>query len=84
MLLTRSMAVAEKHEDAFALPAKADRKDDRARAAVPRKRSAGTQKAVSDRGAKSSGAIDTSDRALLVLLKRLKDANDPTEVRQLN
>lgn len=29
-------------------------------------------------------AIDTSDQALLALLKRLKATNDPTEIRQLS
>jgi hypothetical protein len=46
-------------------------------------RSESARATAQSRRAKSNGA-DTSDGALLALLKRLKAASDPTEIRRLS
>jgi hypothetical protein len=79
----------KKNPAAVALGRKGGKKGGPARAAMltPTQRSESARKAVQARWAKTKQAtstIDTSDRAVLTLLKRIKAANDPNKVRQLS
>ena len=89
------MAVAKRKKDpaAVALGRKGGKKGGFARAAKlsPEQRSEGARKAVLARWAKAkkaddhlAPAIKTSDNALLVLLRRIKATDDPTEIKQLS
>jgi hypothetical protein len=82
------MPVKTKNPSAVALGRKGGKKGGIARAArlTPEQRSESARKAVQARWAKTREAttVDTSDHALLDLLKRLKKTDDPNEVRQIS
>jgi len=90
----RNMAVKarkRKNPAAVALGRKGGKKGGPARAAklTPRQRSESARKAVQARWAKAkqrsaTSTADSSDNALLALLKRIQAANDPNEVRRLS
>jgi len=81
------MAVRTKNPAAVALGRKGGKKGGPARAArlTPEQRSESARNAVQARWtkAKKVNATDTSDKALLTLLKRIKATNNPTEIRSL-
>jgi hypothetical protein len=90
-------ATKRKNPAAVALGRKGGKKGGPARAAnlTPKQRSESARKAVQARWAKakeggeskatpSSMSVDTSDHAVLALLKRLKSTSDPKEVGQLS
>ena len=93
-------AAKKKNPGAVALGRRGGKKGGPARAAklTPRQRSESARKAVQARWAKARKAadaktektptatskMDTSDDAVLALLKRIKSTNDPNEVRQLS
>jgi hypothetical protein len=86
-----AVKTARKNSAAVALGRKGGKKGGPARAAklTPEQRSESARKAVQARWAKArqsnvSGDTDTSDSALLALLKQLKTATDPAEVRGLS
>ena len=77
----------KKNPAAVALGRKGGKKGGLARAAklTPEQRSESARKAVQARWAKTRVVTaDTSDEALLALLKRLKTASNTTEVRRLS
>ena len=87
------MAVkAEKMKDpaAVALGRKGGKKGGPARAAklTPKQRSESARKAVQARWTKANEGkdytVDTSDEAVLALLKRIKETNNKNEIRQLS
>ncbi|HXA49441.1 MAG TPA: hypothetical protein VNV86_04015 [Candidatus Acidoferrum sp.] len=93
----RVKATERKNPAAVALGRKGGKKGGPARAAnlTPKQRSESASKAVQARWAKakegaeskatpSSMSADTSDHAVLALLKRLKSTSDPKEVRRLS
>jgi hypothetical protein len=79
-----------KNPAAVALGRKGGKKGGPARAAklTPKQRSESARKAVQARWAKAkegkATSTNTSDRAVVALLKRLKATNDPNEVRRLS
>ena len=78
--------VHKKDPAAVALGRKGGRKGGLARAAKlsPKQRSESARTAVQARWAKAKAHMpDTSDRAVVALLKRLKAATDPSEIRHL-
>jgi hypothetical protein len=81
-------AANKKDPAAVALGRKGGKKGGPARAAklTPKQRSESARRAVQARWAKSktNSATDTSDDAVLALLKRIKEASDQNEVRQLS
>jgi hypothetical protein len=82
------MLVKEKNPAAVALGRNGGKKGGFARAAklTPEQRSESARKAVQARWAKAKEGsnIKNSDQALLDLLKRIKTANDPTEIKRLS
>ena len=84
-------AAKKKNPAAVALGRKGGRKGGPARAAklTPKQRSESARKAVQARWAKkangkATAAPDTSDNAVLLLLKRIKACTDQNEIRQLS
>ena len=86
-------AEENKYPAAVALGRRGGKKGGPARAAklTPQQRSESARKAVQARWAKAKQAagaatsmVDTSDDTVLALLKRIKAANDPGEVRKLS
>src|SRR2546423_6209984 len=82
------MAVIVKKKDpaAVALGRKGGKKGGPARAAklTPKQRSESARKAVQARWKKATSTMDTSDNAVLALLKRIKATNNQQEIRQLS
>jgi len=87
---TALRAARKKNPAAVALGRKGGRKGGPARAArlTPEQRSESARKAVQARWAKAKegapSTIDTSDKVVLTLLKRIKAANDANEIRRLS
>lgn len=85
-------AAKKKDPAAVALGRKGGKKGGLARAAklTPKQRSESARKAVQARWTKAktkpttTSRMDPSDKAVLTLLKRIKEANDQNEVRQLS
>lgn len=86
-------AAKKKDPAAVALGRKGGQKGGPARAAklTPKQRSESARKAVQARWAKANEAkrittstMDTSDNAVLILLKRIKKTTDPNEIRRLS
>jgi len=85
-------AAKKKNPAAVALGRRGGKKGGPARAAklTPSQRSESARKAVEARWAKAKEGIrptstmDTSDHAVLALLKRIKETNDRSEIRRLS
>src|ERR1700682_4435831 len=82
------MTIRRKNAAAVALGRKGGKKGGPARAAklTPEQRSESARKAVKARWAKAkppTAALNTSDQALLTLLKRIKATDNPIEIRRL-
>jgi hypothetical protein len=84
-------ATKKKDPAAVALGRKGGKKGGPARAAklTPKQRSESARKAVQARWTKAkerstTSTMDTSDKAVLSLLKRIKEATDQKEIRQLS
>jgi hypothetical protein len=82
-------AARKKDPAAVALGRKGGKRGGPARAAklTPKQRSESARKAVQARWKKAKegkSTIDTSDNAVLALLKRIKATNDRNEIRQLS
>ena len=86
-----AVKAARKNPAAVALGRKGGKKGGPARAAklTPKQRSESARKAVQARWTKAkakptTSTVDTSDKAVLNLLKRLKETNDQHEIRLLS